>query len=144
MKKEEANDVQIEGGDGPRLGLLWPIALLVVFGPYLAIVHGIPWLVQSQGWEFIAATSESLAASLNPGYWIVMAIYVVIAGLVTPEYDPENLGLFGSRHIDNPFSMQDDQNRAMRKLSLLLLPGKCVWFAGVGTLQAFRNRSGSG
>jgi hypothetical protein len=73
-----------------------------------------------------------------------MSVYVVIAGLVTPEYDPDNLGLFGSRHIDNPFSMEDDRNRTMRTLATLLLPGKCVWFAGAGTVHALRNRSDSG
>jgi hypothetical protein len=36
MNNQEDDD-HIGGSDGPRLGLLWVIGLLVVFGPYLGI-----------------------------------------------------------------------------------------------------------
>ncbi len=125
-----------------ELLFLWLSALLVMLGPYMAIVHGLPWLVQEQGWTFVQADSVKLAASINPHYWVLLLVYLVISFFFTPTYDLENLGLFGSRR-DNPFSMEDDYNRTLHSVYQLLLPGKLVCAAFLFTWAVVRRVSSS-
>ena len=55
----------------------------------------------------------------------------------TPSYDPNNMGLWGT-YIDNPFSWEDDWNRGMQTLAVILLPGKAAGAAVGATLAASR------
>lgn len=120
-----------------KLPIFWALSALVVFGPWIAIVYGIPALAEQQGWTYIEATPQSLAADLNPVYWYVMAAYLALASLVKGAIQFDNLGLFGTM-IDNPFSFEDDWNRSMLTLGLLLLPGKLVVFTVAGTFKVFQ------
>ncbi len=72
-----------------------------------------------------------------------MLIYLVLAAAVTPRYDSDNLGLFGSPLIDNPLSWTDDYNRSMRTLFFLLLPGKLVFATLKLTYRTVRAAMGS-
>jgi hypothetical protein len=118
-----------------KLILLWLLSVLVVFGPFAALVFGIPIFVEAAEINIEPPTPAGVAGFLTPGYWIAIAIYLLISILLSPSYDPDNLGLFGSRWIDNPLSYEDDFNRTMRSLAILLLPGKYVWYTLRGTLR---------
>ncbi|MCA9432381.1 MAG: hypothetical protein KC940_17850 [Candidatus Omnitrophica bacterium] len=125
-----------------KLIFLWAAALIIVLGPYLAIVHGLPWLVQEKGWTFANADPNKLSAALNPHYWIVLLVYLTVSFFFVPSYDSENLGLFGTRR-DNPFSMEDDYNRTLQTVYQLLLPGKLVCAAGLYTLAVAKRLTSS-
>ena len=125
-----------------KLIFLWVTALLIVLGPYWAIVHGLPWLVQEQGWTFVNADSAKLASAINPHYWIAALVYLTVSFFFTPSYDSDNLGLFGTRR-DNPFSMEDDYNRTMQTVYQLLLPGKLVCTAILYTIAVVKRLASS-
>lgn len=105
----------------------WLATAMTIIIPYLAVRLTLPYL-----WDILEVATEAdldyAITVVNLNYWWVFLVYVFIANLITPRWDPDDLGLFGSRHIDNPFSWTDDYNRAMRNLALLLFPGKIVWF----------------
>lgn len=122
--------------DNPLMGALkmllyWALSIAVVIGPYFAILYGVPALFE-EALGNLGSTGEGaverLRLGLNTHYWWVMLVYLIAAGLITPRWDPDNLGLFGSPWIDNPFSFEDDYNRTMRNVALFLFPGKLVWF----------------
>lgn len=109
-----------------RLAWHWSLSAVILLGPYLAIRFGLPLV-----WQPPPEAEEAFAYFLvlvDLNYWWIALVYVGISALVTPEYDRDKLGLFGIPYIDNPFSLEDDYHRFMRRLSRLLFPGKVVWF----------------
>ena len=36
-----------------KLVFFWLISFLIVCGPYGLLVYGLPWLIESRGWEFV-------------------------------------------------------------------------------------------
>ncbi len=105
-----------------RYGLMWILTVLVVAGPYF----GIRYLLVEMG-EFVA--TEDALAKLNFHYGWILLGYLAVCWSVTPEYDRNNLGIFGghpnSRY--NPaWTPEQHANRFMRTLSGLLMPGKIV------------------
>ncbi len=113
-----------------RYGLMCLVAVVVAVGPYLAIRY-----VLTEMGEFVD-TGEALA-KLNLHYGWVFLVYLVVCWTVTPEYDRDNLGIFGGdpRSRYNPaWTPEQHGNRAMRTLSGLLMPGKVV-LAALGTTR---------
>ena len=106
-----------------KLPVSWVLSLLIIIDPYLTIIYSILWLIENQCWNFIDISREKLIGVLNPAYWIITGIYLLLAVVLSPTYDPDNLGMFGKRWIDNPFSYEDDYNRLMQNFAILLLPG---------------------
>lgn len=108
----------------------WVLSAVIVVGPYLALRYGVPWLIESQLDIGAGLDTEEagyrFAMMVHRHYWWVFIVYMLIAGIVTPSYDREEMGLFGT-FVDNPFSFQDDYNRTMFTLMILLAPGKVVW-----------------
>ena len=119
---------ELEPVNWGKLAAYWTGALIVVFGPYIALRIGVPLAIaQAPGLEDHIAM-DRVMTMINMHYWWIMALYVTIAALITPSVDRDNMGL-GGTWIDNPFSFDDDYNRAMFKLAIFLLPGKVVWIA---------------
>lgn len=116
-----------------RVAIFILAALLVVFGPYLALRIGIPILFDT-GSQAFAEASDRLIAALNFHYWWIMALYIMLSALISPSYDRENLGWLGG-FVDNPFSWQDDWERQKRAWAFFFAPGKAVVVAGVLTWQ---------
>ena len=111
-----------------KLAVVWALSLAVLLIPYFALRFGAPWIVgsyRSDGRIVVACAVYRFVVALNIHYWWVFAAYVILAAVITPNYDRENMGLFGT-FIDNPFSFQDDYNRTMFTLMILLAPGKIV------------------
>lgn len=119
-----------------KIALLWLVAIAVIAGPYVALRFWLPGLFDIGLRGADEAYARYLAA-LNGWYGLVMAGYLAAAGLFTPTYDPNNVGLFGGL-MDNPFSFQDDWERTKRTFLMLLLPGKVVWVAVKLTWQRIR------
>ena len=94
---------------GLSLGLVFSLTLLL--GPHIAMLV---YLAEPQTWMFTT-------------YWMCMAIYLMAAYVIEPNPDTSNLG-WGGTMINNPFSYEDDHNRAMLKIALFLWPGKVVWW----------------
>lgn len=114
--------------DWGKLVLYWIGAVIVVFGPFIALHIAIPaGLAQTPGLEQHIAM-DRVYDLVNIHYWWVMALYVTIAALLNPPMNRDNMGI-GGTWIDNPFSFDDDYNRTMFTLGLVLLPGKVVWIA---------------
>lgn len=89
----------------------WILAVAFVFGPYVTI-----WVLQP--------------AWATPGfffkyYWIGWGIYLVLALVLTPNPNMENIGYFHGL-IDKPFDFSDDYNRFLVFLTIVLTPGKIV------------------
>lgn len=101
------------------LGLVFSVGLIV--GPYVALTQNFPDL---PGWIHLT-------------YWLTMVTYLFFAATVTPSYDTSNMGLFGTT-IDNPFSWEDDMNRAGMTMAVLLLPGKAVAWSVRGAYRWVR------
>jgi hypothetical protein len=124
-----------------KLAFGWALSCAVIFGPYLVLRFGAPWIVEtylSQGQIDLTDAVYNFIVALNRHYWWVFALYIVLAGLITPSYDRENMGLFGT-FVDNPFSFHDDYNRAMFTLMILLAPGKIVWVTAHTTFVEIRD-----
>lgn len=115
-----------------KLPIFLSISVLIVVGPFLLLVFGPAVFSISVGWEFLDADPDRIAASLTPGYWIAVVLYLILASLIEGGVDFGNLGLFGTT-IDNPFSREDDFNRMMLVVTILLIPGKFVNFTLKGT-----------
>jgi hypothetical protein len=111
--------------------LLWIVAIVIVVGPYLALMFGIPELMDVGPAAFDEAADRILAL-VRFNYWWVLAIYLFISVVFTPTYDSDRVGFFGG-FIDNPFSFEDDWERQKRAWLFMLLPGKTVWVAIVMT-----------
>lgn len=108
----------VQSDDNPRsakvlLGVLvgWVVSTALVVGPWIAIVVLVP---DAQPWVHLT-------------YWLCMAAYLLSALAFDPSPDMTELGIGGTL-INNPFSFEDDVNRAMLKWALFLWPGKLVWW----------------
>lgn len=124
-----------------KLGLMWLITLLIILGPYYLIVYGIgAGLSQTGTFQTLglSPTPESVSEAINPKYWYVIGIYLLICLAFSPGYDPDNLGLFGSPMVDNPFTYEDDWNRMMLTFVALMLPGKFVLWTLHGSWQVLK------
>ena len=100
---------------------------MIVFGLPGLIGHFAPG-IQSN------ATPDKLADSLTPGYWIFLATYLGLASIFSPKCDTENLGMFGIPWLNNPFTYQDNVNRSLLLIVILLAPGHFFWFTARGTV----------
>lgn len=60
--------------------------------------------------------------------FLLLAIYLLLARLLSPRPDHGNMGWFGGL-LDHPFRFSDDINRALLFFAVLLLPGKLILFA---------------
>ena len=111
------DEVESDGGGKLWLKLIasWIFSIAFMVGPYIALVHYFPDI---RGW-------------VHGLYWVGMATYIMAASTTTPRYDD-------TRMYHNPFSYEDDHNRAMHQLALMLLPGKIIWFAIVLTWSMTR------
>lgn len=118
----------------------WTLSLVILIGPYLAIRFGLPlvWEPPPGGQE----SFEYFLALVDLNYWWIAIVYVGVSALITPQYDPDKRGLFGSPFIDNPLSLEDDYHRFMWKLAMVLFPGKVVWFTLQETFYTVRERVG--
>lgn len=101
------------------LGLTFSLAILL--GPHVAMLVYLP----------------DVSFGILFTYWALMVTYLMAAYVINVTPDTSNLGIGGTR-IDNPFSFEDDQNRAMLKLALFLWPGKVVWWTLGRSWQAIR------
>ncbi|MFN7144045.1 MAG: hypothetical protein ACK4YP_09730 [Myxococcota bacterium] len=91
------------GSSGAALAVGWALTLATAGGPWLYLEVGLgPYVL---GW----------------------VAYVVMANLLTPSVDTNDLG-WGGGLWDNPFSYSDDRNRFLYTLALVLWPGKLVWW----------------
>ncbi len=120
----------------PSIGLvigLWPLAWLIVLGPYLALRFGIPAFADTGVTAFEDASAR-IVGLLDIHYWWIFAIYLFLAAVFTPTYDSDKTGWFGG-YIDNPFSFEDDWERQKRAWFFMLLPGKTVLAAFVMTYR---------
>lgn len=99
----------------------WAFSFLLLAGPYVALLTAFP---RMPAWAHVV-------------YWICAAMYVAAAAVETPDFDPNEMGLFGTM-IDNPFSFEDDINRAKLKLTIFLFPGKIVWATIEGSWRRLR------
>lgn len=119
-----------------KLPIFWALSLLICLGPYVAVVYGLPWLAGQGEISWSGLNSADLQAKINPTYWIVLALYLAFASLVSGGVDFSNLGLGGTM-IDNPFSLEDDYNRVALNLAVIAIPGKIVLLAVIGTFRVF-------
>lgn len=101
------------------LGLIFSLAF--VLGPFITLMVLVP---DVQPWIIIT-------------YWLFMVIYLLSALTINVNPDTSNLGI-GSTMINNPFSFEDDHNRAMLKIALFLWPGKLVCWTLARTYRAIR------
>lgn len=131
-------DAGQRGAFGIRLAVSWLVSIALVVGLWLALRYGLP---AAFGADPAGDAVQRFRDGLDRAYWIVLALYLGLAAVLTPKYDPENLGLFGIKWIDNPFSLEDDYNRAARKWASFLAPGKFVWNTLVLTWAACTKRS---
>jgi hypothetical protein len=133
----------VRAGEWLRLGLVWVFALGLVFGPYFGLLWLRDWLEMERGWTFLLS-AEALREGLNPAYWIVTAVYLALAGTFAPKADLENLGWMGVPGVNNPFSYEDDVNRRLLMLALVLMPGHLAWAAPAGTWRVVKIALGKG
>lgn len=99
----------------------WAFAIVLIVAPYIALVTYFPKL---PAWVHIV-------------YWLCAVMYVAAAAVTDPDFDINELGLFGTM-IDNPFTYEDDINRAKLKLAIFLIPGKLVWGTITGSWRRLR------
>lgn len=104
---------------GLTLGLIFSLAF--VLGPFIALMVFVP---DVQPWIPIT-------------YWLFMVIYLLASATINVTPDTDNLGIGGTM-INNPFSFEDDHNRAMLKVALFLWPGKVVCWTLGRTYSAIR------
>ena len=110
-----------------RVMLFLFAALLIVIGPYAAMIIGIRVFMGDAEPAF-ADAADRLIGLINLHYWWIMAVYIFLAAAFSPTWDRDNVGWLGGM-IDNPFSLQDDWERSKRTFAFLLLPGKVVVYA---------------
>ncbi len=106
-----------------KLLVAWLFSLALIIGPYVALLIYVP---DAPLWIHLV-------------YWVVMFIYLAAAATTSPRVDTSNLGLAGGM-IDNPFTWEDDVNRAGLTIAIALIPGKVVAWAIRTTWQTARGR----
>ncbi|WP_432798196.1 hypothetical protein [Poriferisphaera sp. WC338] len=92
------------------LGLI--LSPIIVIGPYIAALIYLPQLFPN----------DTLPVWIHITYWLVIAIYLAAAYTEDPHFSTD----LSDWAWDNPFSFEDDVNRASSYIALLLLPGKLV------------------
>lgn len=93
----------------------WLVVLRLVIT--LAVLGGVYYGVFAR---VAPLTLENVALVTAPIF-----AYCLIAYLVRPAPDMDNLGIFGLL-IDNPLQISDDYNRLLLGLALLLWPGRFI------------------
>lgn len=124
---ETSNNSGVTGRDLVRLALYWLASILVVLGPFFAILFAVRHFTADAA-EPLQNAGDAFIAGLYVHYWWVMLIYLLLALLLTPSYDPGNLGIFGGRITHNPAVTPDQHyNRLMYRVNFWLIPGRTVW-----------------
>ncbi|MEM6260236.1 MAG: hypothetical protein AAF711_10440 [Planctomycetota bacterium] len=106
---------------GLAFGLVFSFAL--VLGPHIAILV---YVAEPLPWMFAT-------------YWLCMVTYLMASYCIEITPDTSNLG-WGGTMIDNPFSFEDDHNRAMLKIALFVWPGRVVWWTLGRTWRVIRGK----
>lgn len=128
--------VDLSAGTWVKLLGLWILSAAFVIAPYVLLVKA-PLLFGGADPAVFnpAAASERMAAALNPHYWIVVAVYILICWTFNPpEVDRHNMGWFGGL-VDNPFSFTDDINRSKFMILLLMIPGRIIVMTVMATYR---------
>lgn len=99
----------------------WAFCILLIAGPYVALVAVFPRVPL---WVHLV-------------YWVGFAMYVAAAAVTEPDFDINEIGVLGL-FINNPFTFEDDIARAKLKLAIFLLPGKLVWGTIAGSWRRLR------
>lgn len=89
-----------------------------------------------------AQAAARFAGWLDPWYWVIGGLYLIAAYTFSPQPFSNNYGLFGT-FVDNPFSFEDDLNRTLLTLAIVLLPGKAVWHTVGLTYGTIRRQFGT-
>jgi len=118
-------DVDPGPGHRPASRLVVIVCLLVS----LALLGGLAYVI-SQVWPALSTKGWGIAAFLT-------LCYLALAHVLRPEPDHTNMGLFGGL-IDNPFSYEDDINRFLLSLQIVLLPGRFVSRSLVSSVDLLR------
>jgi hypothetical protein len=116
----------------------WILSVLVIFGPYYFLVYGLPRIQEFEpmlNFDFQAGYISYINA--NYRWW--MLVYLVVAFVLTPRVDTDDLG-WGGGLVDNPFSYSDDLNRAKLVLVIILMPGKIVFLSVRNTILILLSR----
>jgi len=88
--------------------------------------------------QITSGSRNRMVEALNPMYWVIVAIYTGICGLLQPpNVDWNDMGWFGGL-VNNPFSFSDDINRQKFLLLLLMLPGKIIVVTVTATYRLIR------
>jgi hypothetical protein len=69
--------------------------------------------------------------------FLLLAVYLLLARLLSPKPDTRNVGWFGGL-VDHPFRISDDFNRWLLFFAVFLLPGKVVLYAFQTLVNTFR------
>lgn len=117
---------------------LWLLSAVVVLGPYFGLRFGVPYMLDVGTNAFDEATSRFIAV-LNVHYWWVIALYIFLSGVFTPNVRREDMGWFGG-WVDNPFSWEDDWERQKFGFAVMFAPGKTVWAAAIMTYRLLAPR----
>jgi MFS family permease len=108
-----------------ELVVCWILTLLFVGSPYAAI------------WYF--AQDRVPLSFFTKGYWVGWGVYLLLAFVLSPRPDMENIGWLGGL-IVRPFDFDQYWNRYKLRLALLLAPGKIVIAALLETLRLLAAR----
>ncbi len=122
-----------------KLILFWILALVILAGPYIGLRYAAAYFADIMG----APGGEGAARfvrGLNIHYAWIMAAYLVVCHFITPEYDIENMGIFGSGRYANPaITGEHYYNRIMYSLASFMIPGNVVLATFAATWRlAFR------
>lgn len=105
-----------------KFALMWLLTPVILLGPYFGLRY-----LAAEFSDF--ADVDGFVAGLNIHYWWVLAFYLMVCWTLTPDYDHDNLGIFG-RSLDSDYNpavtREQHYNRAMLNLASFLLPGKIV------------------
>ena len=126
-----------------KLCFWWVVSIVVVIGPYLLVRYALTAWLRTRG-DIAADIADSIGPFFDVHYWWMIGTYLIIAGALSPKPMSDHYGLFGMPTVDNPLTLEDDFNRSMVTLQVLLIPGKIVWQTVGQTWQAFKLVTGIG
>ncbi|MFW6059590.1 MAG: hypothetical protein ACODAQ_05380 [Phycisphaeraceae bacterium] len=115
----------------------WIVSFIIVLGPYLLLRFGVPALLVDEG-QLAADAGQKLAGVLDRHYWWIIGLYLLISFSVSPQPMSDYYGMFGMPTINNPFTYEDNYNRTMVGLAIVLMPGKVVWQTTTQTFLALK------
>lgn len=111
---------------GGNLLVLWIVALILVVGPWLGANFWVD--------ELIPAASLD---KFNAWYWPVVAIYLLVCYAWHPGFiGSGKMGIMGMR-FDDPTTYEDDVNRQIEGILIVMIPGKTVGYAIYSTWKLF-------